>query len=179
MLVITMTEKIVIWENPIMDKVYLELDRKIQASEKIEKPTFKDNECYPLNTKNIIKILQLFASKKILVRYGTAFFKNNDYWKVNLENSKNLPEYLRKNRKSLHRLVYAVYYGIPQAIIAKDYHIHHLCGNPCCMNPLHMFGVHGMKHKAVEWITEKLRKEKKSYSEMKYILRIKLNKGEL
>ena len=174
-----MYEKIVIYQHDAINDAYLELDRKIQEGKKIEKPTFDENQCCVLNTKNIIKILQLFGNKRILVRYGTAFFRDNSYWKVNLCNTEKLPDYLKKNRKSLHRLVYTVYYGYPKGITSKDFEIHHMCRNPECLNPLHLIAIPKDKHKEVEYLNQKLLKEGKTFQEIRFIIRKKLNKGEI
>ena len=172
-------EKIVIWENQSLDDCYQEIDEKIQAGVTVEKPTFDENQCCVLNTNTIIKILRLFGSRGILVRYGVAFFKDNSYWKVNLENSKDIPDYLRKNRKSLHRLVYTVYYGYPKGITSKNFEIHHMCRNPECLNPLHLIAIPRDKHREIEHLNQKFLKEGKTFQEIRFIIRKKLNKGKI
>jgi len=174
-----MCEKINITEIKEIDETYLKIDRLLQENKEIEKPTFDEKECCVLNTKNIIKILQLFGNKRILVRYGIAFFRSNSYWKVNLCNTEKLPDYLKKNRKSLHRLVYTVYYGYPKGITSKDFEIHHMCRNPECLNPLHLIAIPKDKHKEVEYLNQKLLKEGKTFQEIRFIIRKKLNKGEI
>jgi len=117
-----------------------------------------NNECCELNNTNIIKILKLLANKGMLARYGTFIFKrlNSSYAVANIEGSKRVTEYLNKNRISLHKLVYCLFYGNQKNVLKNEYHIHHLCKNPNCLNPNHLIAVHKTKHKLVEQLTVSL-----------------------
>ena len=173
-----MCEKINITENITLVNTYRDIEKKIAYEEIIEKPTFS-NECCVLNTEGIIKIMQLLGYHKTMLRFGISFYRDNNYWKINFENSKRLPEDLRKNRRSLHRIIYILYYGNKNNIHIDDYHIHHLCRNPNCINPKHLMAIKKDKHKEVEYLNQKLIKEGKTIDEIRYIIRQKLNRGEL
>lgn len=150
-----------ITEIPSIVTVYRDIEKKLAYNETVEKPEF-NNECYLLNKDTLIKILKLFGNSGFMARFGIMIYKehNHKYLKVNMENSKRLKEYLKKNRLSLHKVIHNLYYGNKNNIKNTNWDIHHLCRNPNCLNPKHLIAVQHDKHIYADRLSQLLKDKK-------------------